>query len=50
MRHRRALHLRAVSFALALPLILWLWGYGADDAGSQASAPAVLSLRSVPEG
>ena len=49
MRHRTALHLPAVSLTSAVALTLWLWSVGAQ-AGSQTSAAAVFSLRSVPDG
>jgi hypothetical protein len=41
--------LPAVSLTVAVAVTLWLWSFGAQ-AGSQTSAPTVLSLRSVPDG
>ena len=49
MRHRLALHLPAVSLTYAVAFALWLWSFGAE-AGSQAGAPSVFSLHSVPDG
>jgi hypothetical protein len=49
MRHRTALDLPAVSLTYAVAFALWLWSFGAE-AGSQAGAPSVFSLHSVPDG
>jgi hypothetical protein len=49
MRYRTALYLPAVFLTWAMALTLWPWSFRAQ-AGFQASAPTVLSVRSVPDG